>query len=100
MRSFINITKHSAYWNAIEFDWREAKHKKNLEERGFGFDFVAQIFIGRVLTQIDDREDSREIRIKAIGEVDGVVLVVIYTDRDDVRWIISSRKANRKERAL
>lgn len=84
----------------MEFDWHEAKHKKNLEERGFGFDFAAQIFLGRVLSQIDDREDYGESRIKAIGEVDGVVLVVIYTDRDDVRWIISSRKANRKERAL
>lgn len=84
----------------MEFDWHDAKHEKNLQERGFGFDVAAQIFLGRVLTQVDDREDYGELRIKAIGEVDGVVLVVIYTDRDDVRWIISARKANRKERAL
>jgi uncharacterized DUF497 family protein len=53
-----------------------------------------------VLTQIDNRQDYGETRIKAIGEVDGVILVVIYTDREDVRWIISARKANKKERAL
>ena len=49
---------------------------------------------------IDDRADYGEVRVKAIGEVDATVLVVIYTDRDDVRWIISARLANKKERAL
>ena len=84
----------------MDFDWHDAKHEKNLEERGFGFDFAAQIFLGRVLTRVDDREDYGEVRVKAIGEVDGIILVVIYTDRDDVRWIISARLANKKERAL
>ncbi len=44
--------------------------------------------------------DEGEVRVRAIGAVEGLVLVVIYTDRDDVRWIISARLANRKERAL
>lgn len=52
------------------------------------------------MTRIDDRQDYGEIRIKAIGEIDGIILVVIYTDREDVRWIISARIANKKERAL
>ncbi len=82
----------------MEFDSCETKHKENLEDREFNF--AVQIFLGRVLSQIDDRGDSHESQIKAIGEVDGVVLLVIYTARNDVRWIISSRKANRKERAL
>ncbi len=67
----------------MEFDSCEVKRKKNLEEREFNF--AVQIFLGRVLSQIDDRVDSCESQIKAIGEVDGVVLVVIYTARDDVR---------------
>jgi uncharacterized DUF497 family protein len=84
----------------MEFDWHDAKSQRNLRERGFGFDFAALIFEGRVLTQIDDRQDYGEVRVKAIGEVEGIVLVVIYTDRDDVRWIISARQANRNKRAL
>jgi uncharacterized DUF497 family protein len=84
----------------IEFDWHEAKSQRNVRERCFGFDFVALIFDGRVLTQIDDRQNYGEVRVKAIGEVEGIVLVVIYTDRQDARWIISARKANKKERAL
>jgi uncharacterized DUF497 family protein len=82
------------------FDWHDAKHERNLRERGVGFDFAALIFEGSVLTQIDDRKDYGEIRVKAIGEADGIVLAVIFTDRDDVRWIISARRANKKERAL
>ena len=84
----------------MKFDWREAKSQRNVQEQGFGFDFAALIFEGRVLTQIDDRQDYGEVRVTAIGEVEGIILVVIDTDRDDGRWIISARKANRKERAL
>jgi len=84
----------------MDFDWHDEKHNKNISERGFGFDFAAQIFLGRVLTQVDDRADYGEVRIKAIGEVDGIILVVIFTDRDEIRWIISARKANKRERAL
>ena len=84
----------------MDFDWHDAKHERNIRERGFGFDFAALIFLGRVLTQVDDRADYGETRIKAIGEAEGIVLAVIYTDREDVRWIISARKANKKERAL
>ena len=84
----------------MEFDWHDTKSNRNIEQRGVGFDFAALIFAGRVLTAVDDREDYGEVRVKAIGEIDGIVLVVIYTDREDVRWIISARLANKKERAL
>ncbi len=80
------------------FDWHDEKHEGNLRERGFGFDLAASIFEGVVLEEIDDRKDYGEIRVRAIGEADGNVLVVVYTDRRAVRWIISARLANRKER--
>jgi len=89
-----------AYIADVEFDWHDAKHERNVEERGFGFDFAAQVFAGRVLTRADDREDYGEVRIKAVGEVDGIILLAIHTDREDVRSLISARKANKKERAL
>jgi hypothetical protein len=84
----------------IRFGWHDSKHEWNLRERGFGFDFAALIFAGRVLKQVDNRRDYGEVRIKAIGEAEGVVLVVVFTDRGGLRWIISARRANRKERAL
>ena len=37
--------------------------QRNARERGFGFDVAALIFEGRVLTQIDDRQDYGEVRV-------------------------------------
>jgi uncharacterized DUF497 family protein len=48
----------------------------------------------------DDRRAYGETRVRAIGAIDADVLVVVYTDRNDIRRIISARKANRKERQL
>ena len=84
----------------MTFDWHDAKHDRNLAERGFGFDVAAMIFAGRVVETIDERREYGETRTIAIGEVDGIVLTVVYTDRDDVRWIISARRANRRERTI
>ena len=84
----------------MKFDWDPAKHEANLSaaDRGFGFDFAALIFDGETIEIEDTRKDYGETRMQAIGEADGIVLFVVYTDRDDVRWIISARKADRKER--
>ena len=79
------------------FGWHDAKHRRNQAERGIGCDTAALIFAGRVLLRTDDRRDDREMRVQAIGEADGVMLMVVFTDRAEVRWIISARQANRKE---
>ena len=84
----------------MKFTWDGGKSERNFLARGFGFDFAALIFSGSVLESPDARKDYGELRFRAIGEADGFVLVVIYTDRGDVRRIISARLANRKERAL
>lgn len=84
----------------MQFGWRNAKHLATQRSRGFGFDVAALIFDGRIIERIDDRRDYGEVRIKAIGEVGGDILAVVYTDRADVRWIISARRASRKERRL
>ena len=76
----------------MEFEWDEDKHHRNSSERGFGLD-------GPVIEKMDNRRDYGEMRILAIGEAEGVVLAVIYTDREDVRRIISARPASKKERA-
>jgi uncharacterized protein len=83
----------------MEFEWDEDKHHRNSSERGFGFDFAALMFDGPVIEKTDNRRDYGEMRILAIGEAEGVVLAVIYTDREDVRRIISARPASKKERA-
>ena len=71
-----------------------------LQVQQLDFASAALVFDGPVQTAMDDRRDYGEERIIAIGEVDGVVLVVVYTDRGEVRRIISARYANKKERQI
>jgi uncharacterized DUF497 family protein len=84
----------------VEFEWDHAKSERNRRERGFGFDDAARLFGGQILEFVDTRQAYGEMRIKAVGEVDGAVLVVVYTPRGSALRIISARRANRKERAL
>jgi uncharacterized protein len=83
----------------MDFEWDEVKSAKNLRERGFDFAFAALIFDNPTIERIDARKDYGEVRVQAIGEVDGFVLFVTYTDRDGRRRIISARMAKSQERA-
>lgn len=87
----------------MNFDWHEVKSEACRHERGFGFAFAARVFAGPVQEQVDDRWDYGEVRMRALGEIDGSLYVVVFTDRLDadgevVRWIISARRAHEKER--
>jgi uncharacterized DUF497 family protein len=84
----------------MEFGWDPAKHEKNLQERGFGFDYAARIFEGPTIEAADNRREYGETRVKAIGSVEGRVITVIYTDRPGLRWIITAWPASRQERRI
>lgn len=81
----------------MEFEWDEAKHTKNLHERGIGFDDGARIFDGPVLIWQDTRRKYGENRFRAVGESEGDILHVVFTWRGARMRIISVRQANRKE---
>jgi uncharacterized DUF497 family protein len=82
----------------IEFD--PAKSDRNLAERGFGFAFAARIFSGPVALFEDTRREYGEVRMIAIGEIDGVLYKVVFTDRGGIRRIISANRASRQEKRL
>ena len=82
---------------SVNFTWDGAKSERNFIARGFGFDFAALIFSGSVFEAEDGRRDYGERRFRAIGESQGFILVVVYTDRGDDRRFISARLANKKE---
>ena len=83
----------------MRFDWDVAKSDRNLAARGFGFDLAVLIFEGRTIEWRDERQDYEEVRVRAVGQVNDAVLHVVFTDRDNVRRIISARLASRKERS-
>ena len=82
----------------MKFTWDEQKQQTNLEKHGLDFTTASRIFGGRIVKWIDDRYDYGETRIRALGEVAGLVLHVTYTRRNSARRIISARRANERER--
>ena len=73
------------------FEWDDAKSRRTLSERGFGFDYAARIFLGPTLEKQDDRRDYGEVRMQAIGQAGDDVLFVVYTDRAATCAILSRR---------
>jgi hypothetical protein len=43
------------------------------------------------------REDDGEDRFKAIGRIGERVFTIVYTERNEVKRLISARRANAKE---
>ena len=79
----------------IEFDLE--KSQKNRVDRGFDFAFAARIFDKPALLIADDRMDYGEVRTIAVGEIEGKIYKVVFTDRGKVRRIISAHRASRQE---
>ena len=81
----------------MDFTFDPNKSERNLQERGFGFGYAARVFGGHPMISLAKVIDG-ELRMKAVGEIEGELFAVIFVDRDNVRRIISARPASRKER--
>jgi uncharacterized DUF497 family protein len=75
-----------------------AKSERNESERGLPFELAVLLFDGLTIERVDERRHYGETRIRAIGVVGNMTLHCVYTQRGEVRRIISPRYANRKER--
>ena len=84
----------------MNYVWDRRKGRSNLTRHGIVFEDAIGIFDGPTLEKVDDRFDYREIRVYAIGVVNGLEVTVIYTDvSESERRIISAWRAERHERA-
>jgi len=81
----------------ISFD--PAKREKTLRERNLDFLDAPLVFGGVRIEQEDDRFDYGEVRMMTIGYLRERMVIVIWTQRDIGRHIISMRKANDREQA-
>jgi len=83
----------------MRYTWTNEKNGKNIRRHGIAFEDAKRIFEGPTVERIDDRFDYGEIRVYAIGLVNGLEITVIYTDKnDDERRIISAWRAEPHER--
>lgn len=82
----------------LMYEWDERKNKINQEKHGISFENAKRVFEGLVLQNADTRFDYNEPRFRAIGAIESLVMVVIYTVREGSIRLISARLANQKER--
>ena len=56
----------------MRYSWDEKKTRRNVALHGIAFDDAARIFEGATVEQVDDRFGYGEIRVYAIGLVNGL----------------------------
>ncbi|WP_107670954.1 BrnT family toxin [Cyanothece sp. BG0011] len=79
------------------FEWDENKRQANIEKHGIDFADIRPILSNPIIEFIDNRKDYGEIRTILLGQIEGRVLYVVYTQRGSIKRIISARKANKRE---
>ena len=83
-----------------EFEWDDEKAISNIKKHDVSFEEGATIFNDPLLASIVDPDHSeREERYISMGiSVQGRLLVVVHTEREDRIRLISCRKATSAER--
>lgn len=83
---------------ALTFEWDDEKARDNFAKHGVSFELAQRLFRDFAAIEfLDDRHDYGEDRIVRIGKVEGAVLLVVYTERNDNIRIISARRALKNE---
>ena len=82
----------------MEFEWDSAKERANRKKHGVSFRMAAKVFLDPFAIEFEDRDAAGEPRFCIIGLVEGRMLFVAYTMRDDAVRIISARGAEPHEK--
>jgi uncharacterized DUF497 family protein len=91
----------------IKFEWDPRKSDTNLRKHGIDFDDAKRVFYDPLRRTGIEGNEHGEIRWRTIGEIGGLVIVVVsHTLREtfegeeevEIVRIISARKATRRER--
>ena len=80
------------------FEWDENKELLNIAKHRLDFRTAARVFLDPFLLEFEDDRNYNETRWNVIGMVDGRVLFVTYTERNERIRIISARGAEAHER--
>lgn len=80
------------------FEWDTVKEQGNIAKHRVDFRTASRVFLDPFLIEIEDDRHDDETRWNVIGMVDGRMLFVTYTERNDRIRIISARGAEPHER--
>lgn len=73
------------------------KNERNIRERGLSFKIVADFAFQTAYIQVDSRQEYGETRYVALGELQGRLHVLCFTETADGIRVISLRRANERE---
>ncbi len=82
----------------MKISYDPAKRDRTLKERELDFDEAIAVFAGQKYTVMDDRFDYGELRWVTYGLLRERLVAVVWTPREDIRHIISTRKCNEREK--
>ena len=84
----------------LYFEWDSKKESRNIKKHGISFKEAATVFSDNLADTFYDPDHSeKEDRYILIGVSEaGIILIVAFTERNDIIRIISARKATKKER--
>ena len=72
----------------------------NLRRHGFDFVDAEEVFHGVTYTYEDDRFSYAERRVVTLGFLRGKVVSTVHTEEGDHIYLISMRKATKREREI
>jgi uncharacterized DUF497 family protein len=80
----------------MEYEWDPIKAISNIDKHGVRFELVFSCDWSTALEEQDEKHSS-EVRVIALGLLEGRLQTLVYTMRESVCRIISLRKANNQE---
>ena len=82
----------------MEIEYDAAKRDQVFAERGLDMAAAGEVFDGYHLTRFDAKHSEDEDRYHSIGMLASDVVIVTWTQRKNLRRIITMWKANDRER--
>ena len=68
----------------------------NIKKHGIDFSELRKVFEKPMLTRIDNREDYGETRWISLGDLNGKIVILVYTEIENNVRMISARRATKK----
>ncbi len=81
----------------MHIDFDPEKDATNLSKHGVSLAAAARLDWDAALAWIDGRADYGEMGIVALAPIGDRLFLVVFVDRENLRRIISQRRANRRE---
>lgn len=81
------------------FEWDLEKAESNYRKHGISFETASQVFDDPFAIEVIDplSDEYGEERVLITGQAQSLIVVVVYTEREDHIRIISARRATKNE---